>query len=106
MVEFGRSGDGDSRGRNGECTPDCDEAATFPWSIKVNGEAAHTLNANRISVLIPKPGEVEHWTYINQGGGWDHPIHLHFEEGVTMKRNNATPPAHGKSCEERCLEAG
>ena len=93
VVEFGRSGGGDSRGRNGECTPDCDESATFPWSIKVNGEEAHSFNANRISLLIPKPGEVEHWTYINGGGGWDHPIHLHFEEGVTIDRGGAFIPA-------------
>ena len=66
---------------------------TFPWSIKVNGQDAHTFNANRISLLIPKPGEVEHWTYINGGGGWDHPIHLHFEEGITMNRGGAPIPA-------------
>jgi len=96
VVEFGRSGDGDSRGPNGECTPDCDELATFPWSIKVNGQAAHTFNANRISLLIPKPGEVEHWTYINGGGGWDHPIHLHFEEGITIDRGGANIPATEK----------
>ena len=48
------------------------------------------MNANRISLLIPKPGEIEHWTYINSGGGWDHPIHLHFEEGVTMDRPGGT----------------
>jgi FtsP/CotA-like multicopper oxidase with cupredoxin domain len=87
LVEFGRSGGGDSRDPNtGQCTPDCPEFATFPWSIKVNGEDAHSFNANRISLLIPKPGEVEHWTYVNGGGGWDHPIHLHFEEGVTLFR--------------------
>ncbi len=51
------------------------------------------MNANRISLLIPKPGEVEHWTYQNGGGGWDHPIHLHFEEGVTMNRGNDSIPA-------------
>jgi len=93
VVEFGRSGDGDSRGRNGECTPDCEESATFPWSIKVNGQAAHTFNANRISLLVPKAGEVEHWTYVNGGGGWDHPIHLHFEEGVTIDRGGSAIPA-------------
>lgn len=86
VVEFGRTGDGDSRGSDGNCTPDCPETASFPWTIKVNGQPSHSLNANRISLLIPKPGEVEHWTYINSGGGWDHPIHLHFEEGVTMNR--------------------
>jgi hypothetical protein len=87
LVEFGRSGGGDSRDPvTGQCTPDCPEFATFPWSIKINGEDAHTFNANRISLLVPKPGEVEHWTYVNGGGGWDHPIHLHFEEGVTLFR--------------------
>ena len=43
-------------------------------------------------VLIPKPGEIEHWTYINGGGGWDHPIHLHFEEGITMNRGGGSDP--------------
>src|SRR5258708_34546312 len=44
------------------------------------------MNGNRISLLVPKPGEIEHWTYVNGGGGWDPPIHLHFEEGITMNR--------------------
>jgi hypothetical protein len=52
----------------------------------VNGGEAHSMNANRIQLLVPKPGEIEHWTYVNDGGEWDHPIHLHFEEGVTMNR--------------------
>jgi FtsP/CotA-like multicopper oxidase with cupredoxin domain len=87
LVEWGRAGDGDSRNpTTGQCTPDCPETAQFPWTVKVNGAAAHSMNANRIQLLVPKPGEVEHWTYVNGGGGWDHPIHLHFEEGVTMFR--------------------
>ena len=92
-VEFGK-GNGDSRaGGKGACTPDCSEVvADFPWIIKVNGQSAHSMNANRISMLMPKPGEVEHWTYVNGGGGWDHPIHLHFEEGITMNRGNDTIP--------------
>ena len=94
VVEFGR-GNGDSRsgGGKGACIPDCSEVVQdFPWIIKVNGQAAHSMNANRISMLIPKPGEVEHWTYINGGGGWDHPIHLHFEEGITMNRGDDSIP--------------
>src|SRR5262249_24367632 len=69
VVEFRRSGAGDSRDpSSGQCTPDCPEVATsFPWTIKINGEAAHSFNANRISLLMPKPGEIEHWTYINGG---------------------------------------
>jgi len=95
VVEFGRSGDGDSRDpATGQCTPDCSEVVfNFPWTIKVNGGDAHSMNANRISNVIPKAGEIEHWTYINGGGGWDHPIHLHFEEGITMNRGGAAFPA-------------
>src|SRR5215813_1756451 len=96
VVEFGRSGDVTSRDPvSGQCTPDCPETAPefFPWTIRVNGENAHSFNANRISLLYPKPGEIEHWTYINGGGGWDHPIHLHFEEGITMNRGGAPIPA-------------
>jgi FtsP/CotA-like multicopper oxidase with cupredoxin domain len=93
FVEFDKDfrDDGDSRdSQTGECTPDCPEFATFPWNISVNGERSHTFNANRVSLLVPKPGEVEHWTFVNSGRSWDHPIHLHFEEGVTISRNGSS----------------
>jgi manganese oxidase len=93
LVEFGRAGNGDSRQPNGQCIPDCPEFAQFPWTIRINGQEAHSMNANRISLLVPKPGEIEHWTYVNGGGGWDHPIHLHFEEGVTINRLGDPIPA-------------
>ena len=98
LVEFGRSGNGDSRDpKTGECTPDCSEVVSnFPWTIRINGQEAHSMNANRVSLLIPKSGEIEHWTYVNGGGGWDHPIHLHFEEGITMNRGGAPIPATEK----------
>ena len=91
VVEWGRSGEGDSRGNpGGVCIPDCAEIQTaFPWTIKVNGQKAHSLNGNRVSIVAGQPGEIEHWTYINGGGGWDHPIHLHFEEGITIDRGGA-----------------
>ncbi len=92
-VEFVRGGGDSTNTPTGTCIPECGGRESFPWSIKVNGESAHSLNANRISLLIPKPGEVEHWTYQNGGGGWDHPIHLHFEEGMTMNRGNEPIPA-------------
>ncbi len=94
VVEFGR-GNGDSRanGGKGECTPSCSEVVqSMPWIIKINGQSAHSMNANRVGLTIPKPGEIEHWTYINGGGGWDHPIHLHFEEGITMNRGGKAIP--------------
>jgi len=98
LVEFGRSGNGDSRDPvTGECTPDCSEVVfNFPWTIRINGQEAHSMNANRVSLLIPKSGDIEHWTYVNGGGGWDHPIHLHFEEGITMNRGSAPIPATEK----------
>ena len=81
---------------NGQCIPDCPETASSPGPSRSTVGQAHSMNANRISLLIPKPGEIEHWTYINGGGGWDHPIHLHFEEGVTMNRGSDTIPATEK----------
>jgi FtsP/CotA-like multicopper oxidase with cupredoxin domain len=99
VVRFGRVQNGDSRDpATGQCTPDCSEVVfNFPWTISVNGQASHSMNANRVSMVYPKAGEIEHWTYINEGGGWDHPIHLHFEEGITISRgggnggNNTIP---------------
>ena len=86
-------GNGDSRGANGQCIPDCPDTATFPWVISVNGQDAHSMNANRIQLEVPKAGDIEHWTLQNDGGGWDHPIHLHFEEGVTINRGENSIPA-------------
>lgn len=87
VFEF-KSGTGDSRDlTSGECFPSCaPDREEFPWGIRINGEDFHTLNANRISALIPRPGEVEHWTLVNDRGGWDHPIHMHFEEAITLAR--------------------
>jgi FtsP/CotA-like multicopper oxidase with cupredoxin domain len=98
VVQFGRKDNGDSRNpATGECTPDCSEVVfNFPWTISVNGGQSHSMNANRISNLYPQAGDIEHWTYINEGGGWDHPIHLHFEEGITMNRGSGTIPATEK----------
>src|SRR5262245_20557653 len=95
VVRFGRAQNGDSRDPvTGQCTPDCSEVVfNFPWTISVNGQTSHSMNANRVSMVYPRAGEVEHWTYINEGGGWDHPIHLHFEEGITMNRGSGALPA-------------
>ncbi len=91
VIEFGRSATGDSRDpKTGQCIPECGTIEAFPWTIKINGQAAHSLNANRIGALVPKPGEVEYWTLVNGGTGWDHPIHLHFEEGVTLDRGSGS----------------
>ena len=91
-IEFADS-EGDSRGANGQCIPDCPAFRQFPWTVEVDGQGAHSMNANRIQLLVPKAGDIEHWTLENDGGGWDHPIHLHFEEGVTINRGGNPIPA-------------
>ncbi|MDX2308368.1 MAG: multicopper oxidase domain-containing protein [Hyphomicrobium sp.] len=75
-----------------DCIPSCEDKDFLPWAIRVDGETTHTLNANRISMLIPRPGETEHWV-MSTGGGWDHPVHLHFEEALTLDRGGAAIPA-------------
>lgn len=81
-IEFVRGGELD-----GECFPFCGEKEEFPWAVRINGEEANVLNANRISMLVPRPGETEHWVLKNSSGGWAHPIHLHLEEGVTISHS-------------------
>jgi len=58
-----------------------------PWGIKTDNQG-DMLNADygRISAA-PKYGTREIWTLKNGGGGWDHPIHIHFEEGQILARD-------------------
>ncbi|HET9597025.1 MAG TPA: multicopper oxidase domain-containing protein [Anaeromyxobacteraceae bacterium] len=56
-----------------------------PWTI--NGL---TADPNRISAL-PRPGTAEIWRLHNDGGDWDHPIHIHFEECQTIARSGGLP---------------
>ena len=60
-----------------------------PWGIKTDNQGP-TLAADfgRISAA-PRFGTREIWTLKNGGGGWDHPIHIHFEECQTLARNGS-----------------
>ena len=62
---------------------------TGPWGIKTDDQG-DTLDADygRISAA-PSFGTTEQWTLENGGGGWDHPIHIHFEEGQIVARNGS-----------------
>ncbi len=42
--------------------------------------------------LFPARDAPEIWTLVNNSGGWDHPIHIHFEEFQILSRNGAAPP--------------
>src|SRR5215472_2638163 len=92
-VKWGRFGNGDSlQPGTGTCIPDCATENGFPWLVLVDKGKGHSMNANRVQLEYQKPGTIEHWTFVNGGGGWDHPIHLHFEEGVTFDRSGQSPP--------------
>ncbi|MBZ5726986.1 MAG: multicopper oxidase domain-containing protein [Acidobacteriia bacterium] len=71
--EFGRSGGGSD---------------SSPWTIKTDGGEGLAADFSRLSAA-PKPGTREIWTLKNGGGGWDHPIHIHFEEGQILARNGS-----------------
>ena len=55
------------------------------WQI--NG---HFFDCNDIRFNVQQ-NSVEQWTLINDGGGWEHPIHIHFEEFQTLSINGRPP---------------
>jgi len=57
-----------------------------PWGVKVDNNQMLNASWGRISAA-PSYGSREVWTIKNGGGGWDHPIHIHFEEGQVLARN-------------------
>jgi FtsP/CotA-like multicopper oxidase with cupredoxin domain len=63
-------------------------AGTGPWGIKFNNGAMLDAAFSRVSSQ-PGFGTREVWTIRNGGGGWDHPIHIHFEEGQTLTRDGS-----------------
>jgi manganese oxidase len=68
-----------------------DPVSTFfgPWGVETDNQGG-TLAADfgRISAA-PRFGTREIWTLRNGGGGWDHPIHIHFEECQTLSRDGS-----------------
>ena len=59
---------------------------TGPWGVSTNGGPTLAADYARISAA-PKMGTREIWHLNNGGGGWDHPIHIHFEEGQILERD-------------------
>jgi FtsP/CotA-like multicopper oxidase with cupredoxin domain len=58
-----------------------------PWGVQTDNGRLKNADFGRISAA-PSYGTREVWTLQNGGGGWDHPIHIHFEEGQILARNN------------------
>lgn len=84
--------------------PSADELAALPvrrWVFerqnglwKINGELVN-VNAPRAEMA---KGSAEIWELVNPSGGWQHPIHIHFEEGRILSKTVAgvsvVVPAH------------
>jgi FtsP/CotA-like multicopper oxidase with cupredoxin domain len=59
-----------------------------PWGVATDNGPMLNASWGRISAA-PSYGTREIWTLQNGGGGWDHPIHIHFEEGQILARNGS-----------------
>ncbi|HEY2393138.1 MAG TPA: multicopper oxidase domain-containing protein [Candidatus Angelobacter sp.] len=59
-----------------------------PWGVRTDQGPMLNASFGRVSAA-PAFGTREVWTLQNGGGGWDHPIHIHFEEGQVLARNGS-----------------
>lgn len=55
---------------------------------QVNGQLVGNCNNIRFAI---KRNSVEKWIFQNNSGGWQHPIHMHFEEFQTLTINGQAP---------------
>ena len=58
------------------------------WTINGRIWGKHRADAN------PQPGAIEIWELINRGGGWVHPVHIHFADWQIIDRNGRDPLAY------------
>jgi FtsP/CotA-like multicopper oxidase with cupredoxin domain len=63
-------------------------SAIGPWGISTGGGLTLAADFGRLSAA-PRFGTREVWNLVNDGAGWDHPIHIHFEEGQILARNGS-----------------
>ena len=91
VFEFGR----------GASQPSSDPrtSGTGPWGIATDFGQTLSADYGRVSAA-PRLGTREVWTLKNGGAGWDHPIHIHFEEGQILARDgqasNVLPAERGR----------
>jgi FtsP/CotA-like multicopper oxidase with cupredoxin domain len=88
--EFGR---GANQNLNDPVNALVNSATVGEWGIKTNGGSTLAAAYSRISAQVNfgKTGapKREVWTLKNGGGGWDHPVHIHFEEGQILERDGS-----------------
>jgi len=78
QFEFGRDAQ--------QTTNDPVSSFSGPWGIRTGIGAMLAADFGRVSAA-PRKDTREIWTLKNGGGGWDHPIHIHFEEGQILARD-------------------
>jgi FtsP/CotA-like multicopper oxidase with cupredoxin domain len=70
-------------------------AKTRVWKFdRTNGEWAvngNIYDRRVVTCQIPE-GSAEHWSIINGGGSWQHPVHIHYEEHRWLAYNGLPPP--------------
>jgi len=62
------------------------------WGIKVDGLGKRQAADMSTVSAAPQIGDFEIWHLRNDGGGWSHNMHIHFEEGRILTRDGRTPP--------------
>ncbi|MEX0916098.1 MAG: multicopper oxidase domain-containing protein, partial [Wenzhouxiangellaceae bacterium] len=63
-----------------------------PWVIETDGGKGVGMDPRRLSAAPSKNSpQVEVWRLLNSGS-WSHPVHIHFEEGIILRRGGEEPP--------------
>jgi FtsP/CotA-like multicopper oxidase with cupredoxin domain len=63
-----------------------------PWVIETDGGKGFGMDPRRLSAAPSKnSGGLEVWRLVNSGT-WSHPVHIHFEEGIILRRDGQPPP--------------
>jgi hypothetical protein len=94
-----------------------DGTDSAPWTIKTDGGIGYDMDPRRISAapqLANGPtdagfsgdGTLEVWKIENGGNGWNHPVHVHFEEGVILSRDGKAPPEWEKGARKDVYRIG
>ena len=88
-----------------------------PWTIKTDGGFGYQMDSRRLSAapqLANGPsdggyagdGTLEVWKIKNGGNGWNHPVHVHFEEGIILSRDGKAPPEWEKGARKDVYRIG
>lgn len=51
-------------------------------------------------------GTLEVWKIKNGGNGWNHPVHVHFQEGIILSRDGKAPPEWEKGARKDVYRIG